>query len=112
MNEESIPEGVPGEDEFDPIGATPHSVPPNHAGAMKIETGMDEKNCLIILGIITPDGDHVRMGLPVAGALRLIENLLGKCNQLLMGPPPPGHGPDSDPNPDGESGIILPGQYR
>lgn len=109
MNED-IPDGVPGEDEFAPE-ANPHAIPANHEGAMQIQLGLDRQHGMIIIRIGSGD-EMVGTAIPVAGALRLCHNILGKCNDALMGPPPElGEGGNSDETGKGGSGLILPGQF-
>jgi len=108
-NDDTIPDGVPGEDEFDPQGANPHAVPPNHEGAMSVQIGLDQVNGLVILRV--GEGDEmVQTGLPIAGALQLAHNIFGKCLSALMGPPPESMQDDPNDPSGGGSGIILPGQ--
>ncbi len=99
MTEDDIPAGVPGEEEFDPQ-SNPHSVPANHAGAMQVQLGLDKANGLIIIRLGSGE-EMVGTAIPIAGALQLCHNILGKCNEALMCPPP-----REEP---GRPGIILPG---
>jgi len=107
MTEDDIPDGVPDEGVFNPQ-PNPHAVPANHAGAMQVQLGLDKKNGLIIIRIGSGE-DQVGTAIPIAGALQLIHNILGKCNEALMGPPLQ-QGEDHQQGEDqGRLGIILPG---
>ena len=103
MNDADLPDGVPDEGEFDPQIENPHGVPPNHAGAMQIQVGLDRANGLVILRIGAGD-KMVGTGIPIAGALQLAHNILGKCCDALMGPPPSSGGEEP------QGGIIIPGE--
>ena len=110
MTNEDIPDGVPGEDEFAPE-VNPHTVPANHQGAMRIQLGLDRQHGLIILRIGSGD-EMLSTGIPIAGALQLCHNILGQCNDALMGPPSePDEGGDPKEPRQGGSGLILPGQF-
>ena len=110
MTNEEIPDGVPSEEEFNPE-VNPHAVPANHKGAMHIEIGLDRRNGLIVLRIGSGE-EMMGTAIPIAGALQLCHNILGKCNEALMGPPPAlGDGDDPNESGQGGSGLILPGQF-
>ena len=105
-NENDIPDGVPGEEEFDPQQPNPHAVPVNHENAMSIHISLDVTNGLIILALEAKNsGDRMVAAIPVANALLLTQNLLGKCNELLMAPRP-----DDEPEQGGPR-IVLPGEF-
>ncbi len=87
MTSDNIPDGVPDETEFDPQ-ASPYAVPRNQANAIPVVLGLDHTNGLIIIQL-GEGPDAIRTGVPIASALEMAHNILGKCLTCLMGPPPP-----------------------
>lgn len=100
-----IPDGVPGEEEFNPEEPNPHGIPINHENAMSVHLSLDVTNGLVILALeAKSSGERMVAAIPVANALILTQNLLGKCNELLMAPRP------DEPDEEGPR-ILLPGEF-